>query len=74
MIRDYWEAGVRHIVALRGASAGLAGRRLPAPRRRLRNATELTRGIKAIAPFEVTVGLYPQVHPESRPSTMTSMS
>jgi methylenetetrahydrofolate reductase (NADPH) len=29
------------------------------------NATELAGAISAIAPFEVSVGIYPQVHPES---------
>jgi methylenetetrahydrofolate reductase (NADPH) len=29
------------------------------------NATELTAAIRRIAPFEIFVGLYPQVHPES---------
>ena len=65
VIRDYWEAGVRHIVALRGDPPGsLGGAYQPNPDG-YANATELTAGIKAIAPFEVTVGLYPQMHPES---------
>jgi len=65
VIRDYWAAGVRHIVALRGDPPGaLGGAYRPRPDG-YANATELTAGIKAIAPFEVTVGLYPQMHPES---------
>ena len=65
VIREYWEAGVRHIVALRGDPPGsLGGAYQPDPNG-YANATELTTAIKAIAPFEVTVGLYPQVHPES---------
>jgi len=65
VIRDYWDAGVRHIVALRGDPPGaLGGAYVPRPDG-YANATELAAGIRAIAPFEVTVGLYPQVHPES---------
>ena len=65
VIRHYWEAGVRHIVALRGDPPGsLGGAYEPRPDG-YANATELTAAIKTIAPFEVTVGLYPQTHPES---------
>jgi methylenetetrahydrofolate reductase (NADPH) len=65
VIRDYWAAGVRHIVALRGDPPGqIGGRYTPRPDG-YNNATELTRAIKQIADFEVSVGLYPQVHPES---------
>ncbi|MDB5448101.1 MAG: metF [Phenylobacterium sp.] len=65
VIRDYWEAGVRHIVALRGDPPGqIGGRYTPRPDG-YNNATELAQAIRAVAPFEVSVGLYPQVHPES---------
>ena len=65
VIRDYWEAGIRHIVALRGDPPGqIGGRYTPRPDG-YNNATELAQAIRAIAPFEVSVGLYPQVHPES---------
>jgi methylenetetrahydrofolate reductase (NADPH) len=65
VIRDYWEAGVRHIVALRGDPPGqIGGRYTPRPDG-YNNATELTRAIRGLAPFEVSVGLYPQIHPES---------
>jgi methylenetetrahydrofolate reductase (NADPH) len=56
VIRDYWEAGVRHIVALRGDPPGQIGGRYAPRADGYNNAT---------APFEVSVGLYPQVHPES---------
>jgi methylenetetrahydrofolate reductase (NADPH) len=65
VIRDYWAAGVRHIVALRGDPPGALGGAYRPRSDGYANATELTAGIKAIAPFEVTVGLYPQKHPES---------
>ena len=65
VIRAYWRAGVRHIVALRGDPPGqIGGVYTPRPDG-YANATELTRGILAIAPFEISVGLYPQIHPES---------
>jgi methylenetetrahydrofolate reductase (NADPH) len=65
VIRDYWEAGVRHIVALRGDPPGqIGGRYTPRPDG-YNNATELTTAIRGIAPFEVSVGLYPHIHPES---------
>ena len=65
VIQDYWDAGIRHIVALRGDPPGsLGGAYTPRPDG-YQNATELTAGIKAIAPFDVSVGVYPQIHPES---------
>jgi methylenetetrahydrofolate reductase (NADPH) len=65
VVRDYWNAGIRHIVALRGDPPGQIGGAYTPPPGGYDNATQLTAGIKAIAPFEVSVGLYPQVHPES---------
>ena len=65
VVRDYWNAGIRHIVALRGDPPGSLGGAYNPPADGYANATELTAGIRAIAPFEVSVGLYPQIHPES---------
>jgi methylenetetrahydrofolate reductase (NADPH) len=65
VIQDYWDAGIRHIVALRGDPPGQIGGVYKGREDGYANATELTAAIKAIAPFEVTVGLYPQTHPES---------
>ena len=65
VIRGYWDAGVRHIVALRGDPPGqFGGAYTPRPDG-YANATELTRGVLAVAPFEVSVGFHPQIHPES---------
>ncbi len=65
IVRDYWNAGVRHIVALRGDPPGqIGGAYSPRPDG-YANATDLAVGIRAIAPFELSVALYPQVHPES---------
>lgn len=65
VIREYWEAGVRHIVALRGdPPSGMGG--VYAPREDgYANATELARAVRATQPFEVLVGVYPEGHPES---------
>ncbi len=65
VIRDYWDAGIRHIVALRGDPPGSLGGAYVPPADGYANATELAAGIARVAPFEVSVGLYPQVHPES---------
>lgn len=61
----YWAAGVRHIVALRGdPAAGVGERYTPTPGG-YSNAAELTKGLKEIAPFEISVAGYPEMHPES---------
>ncbi|NOT70537.1 MAG: methylenetetrahydrofolate reductase [NAD(P)H] [Hyphomicrobium sp.] len=64
--RAYWAAGVRHIVALRGDPAeGVGSAYQPHPGG-YANAAELTAGLKKIANFEVSVGGYPEKHPESK--------
>ncbi|HEY1753498.1 MAG TPA: methylenetetrahydrofolate reductase [NAD(P)H] [Caulobacteraceae bacterium] len=65
VIRGYWDAGVRHIVALRGDPPGQIGGAYVPPADGYAHATELTAGILGIAPFEVSVGVHPQVHRES---------
>jgi methylenetetrahydrofolate reductase (NADPH) len=63
--REYWDLGVRHIVALRGdPPAGFGGAYVPRNDGYL-NATELTAGLAKVAPFEISVGVYPEKHPES---------
>jgi methylenetetrahydrofolate reductase (NADPH) len=63
--RAYWEAGVRHIVALRGDPPGQpGGAYIPHPHG-YANATELATGLAKVAPFEISVGVYPEKHPES---------
>lgn len=65
VIREYWDAGVRHIVSLRGdPPSGIGGVYVPRADG-YANATELTSAITAIKPFEVLVGVYPEGHPES---------
>jgi methylenetetrahydrofolate reductase (NADPH) len=65
VVQDYWDAGIRHIVALRGDPPGSLGGVYQPRSDGYLNATDLTAGIKAVAPFEVSVSLYPQKHPES---------
>lgn len=62
--RSYWAAGIRHIVALRGDPAQAGQRFIPHPEG-FANATELTAGLKKVAPFEISVAAYPECHPES---------
>lgn len=65
VVKDYWEAGIRHIVALRGDPAGGIDDKFVAHPEGYRNATELVTGIKKVGDFEVSVAAYPEVHPES---------
>ncbi|MGQ0661189.1 methylenetetrahydrofolate reductase [Sphingosinicella sp.] len=62
--RDYWDAGVRHIVALRGDPPE-PGTRFQSPAGGYANAEELVAGLKRIAPFEISVAAYPECHPDS---------
>ena len=62
--RNYWNAGVRHIVALRGDPPEAGQRYSPHPGG-YANAAELVAGLKQIAPFEISVAAYPEVHPDS---------
>jgi methylenetetrahydrofolate reductase (NADPH) len=62
--RGYWEAGVRHIVALRGDMPELGQPYAPHPGG-YANAAELVAGLKEVAPFEISVAAYPEGHPDS---------
>ena len=64
VLDQYWEAGVRHIVALRGDPPAGEGR-FRARADGYADAAELVAGVKARHPFEVSVGAYPEVHPEA---------
>ncbi len=60
----YWEAGVRHIVALRG-DAGEPGAPFTPHPDGYASAADLVRGLKDIADFEISVAAYPETHPDS---------
>ncbi len=62
--REYWDAGVRHIVALRGDPPE-AGQAFAPHVDGYVNAADLVAGLKRIAPFEVSVAAYPECHPVS---------
>ncbi len=62
--RSYWESGVRHLVALRGDPPE-AGRVFAPHPDGYANAAELVAGLKKVAPFDISVACYPEVHPEA---------
>jgi methylenetetrahydrofolate reductase (NADPH) len=62
--RDYWDAGVRHIVALRGGPPEPGTKFQPHPGG-YRDAAELVAGLNRVAPFDISVAAYPEVHPDS---------
>jgi methylenetetrahydrofolate reductase (NADPH) len=64
VIRQYWDSGVRHIVALRGDMPE-AGQAYCAHGSGYRSTPELVRAIRNIAPFEISVSAYPEKHPDS---------
>lgn len=65
VIREYYEAGVRHFVALRGDAPEGIGHEFHSKRDGYQNASELVGGLKAFADFEITVSAYPEKHPDS---------
>ena len=65
VIRGYTDAGVRHIVALRGDPAGGVGDTYAPHPQGYANGADLVAGIKRICNAEVTVSAYPEKHPDS---------
>ena len=61
---SYHAAGVRHIVALRG-DAPDAQSSFAAHPQGYQNAAELVAGLKQVADFDLSVGAYPEVHPDA---------
>ncbi|GGE90037.1 methylenetetrahydrofolate reductase [NAD(P)H] [Sphingomonas prati] len=62
--RAYWDAGVRHIVALRG-DPPREGEKFAPHADGYQSAAELVAGLSRIAPFEISVAAYPEMHPEA---------
>lgn len=60
----YWQAGIRHIVALRGDPPA-KGARFEARPDGYATSAELVAGLKRRHDFEISVGVYPEVHPEA---------
>jgi methylenetetrahydrofolate reductase (NADPH) len=64
IVRGYWDAGVRHIVALRGDMPDMSGAYTAHPQG-YGSTPELIEGIRRIGDFEVSVSCYPERHPDS---------
>ncbi len=62
--QQYWEAGVRHIVAPRGDAGQPGAPFVPHPEG-YASAADLVTGLKALAPFEISVAAYPETHPDA---------
>ncbi|MGH7031662.1 MAG: methylenetetrahydrofolate reductase, partial [Stellaceae bacterium] len=61
---DYGQAGIRHIVALRGDPPAGGQAYAPHPNG-YAYAADLVAGLKNIADFEISVAAYPETHPEA---------
>ena len=63
--RDYWNKGIRHLVALRGDPPQGATTYTPHAGG-FAYAVDLVRGLKSVGDFDISVAAYPERHPESR--------
>ncbi|MBO0343731.1 methylenetetrahydrofolate reductase [NAD(P)H] [Roseibium sp. CAU 1637] len=66
IVQDYWDMGVRHLVALRGDPLSGIGTPYEAHPEGYAYAADLVAGVKKIGNFDVSVSGYPERHPESR--------
>jgi methylenetetrahydrofolate reductase (NADPH) len=62
--RGYWDEGIRHLVALRGDPPQGQGCYQPHPGG-FAYASDLVAGLMSVAPFDISVAAYPEVHPEA---------
>lgn len=59
--KDYWDSGIKNIVALRGDEpAGYQKKNI--------YASDLVRLLKSVADFDISVAAYPETHPQARSS------
>ena len=65
VVQSYWDAGVRHIVALRGDPAEGVGYSYRPHPGGYAQTSDLVAGIKRIGDFKVSVSAYPEKHPEA---------
>jgi len=65
VVGAYRDAGVRHIVALRGDPVAGIGTAFEPHPGGYASSADLVAGIKRSSDFEVSVGVYPEKHPES---------
>ncbi|MEP3890099.1 MAG: methylenetetrahydrofolate reductase [NAD(P)H] [Hellea sp.] len=63
--RGYWDAGIRHIVALRGDSPEGVGKTYNPVESGYAYGADLVAGLKRVADFDISVAAYPERHPES---------
>lgn len=57
--KDYWDSGIRHIVALRGDEP-------PGYAKKPFYASDLVELLRGVADFDISVAAYPEVHPEAK--------
>ncbi len=62
--REYWDLGIRHLVALRGDAPKDVKHYTPHPGG-YAYGSDLVEGLKRIADFDISVAAYPEVHPEA---------
>lgn len=62
--REYWDMGVRHLVALRGDPPQDVAGYTPNPDG-YAYAADLVAGLRRVADFDISVAAYPEVHPEA---------
>jgi methylenetetrahydrofolate reductase (NADPH) len=65
VIREYWTAGVRSVVALRGDPAAGVGEAYDYRSDGYQNAADLCSGLQLHGGFDIYVAAYPEKHPES---------
>lgn len=63
--RQYWDLGIRHLVALRGDPPKHLDGYEPHPGG-YAYASDLVAGLRRVADFDISVAAYPEVHPEAR--------
>jgi methylenetetrahydrofolate reductase (NADPH) len=64
IVQGYWDAGVRHIVALRGDMPDMSGAYTPHAQG-YASTPDLIEGIRRIGDFDISVSCYPERHPDS---------
>lgn len=62
--RDYWDMGIRHVVALRGDPPNDVDSYRPHPDG-YAYASDLVAGLKKVGDFDISVAAYPEVHPDA---------
>jgi len=65
VLRDYWNSGVRHIVALRGDPPGGLGTAYEPHPEGYASAIDLVEGARKAGAFEISVAVHPEKHPAS---------